>query len=130
MQSLNLSSNQLTGAIPPELGNLSFLQTLLLQYNQLTGAIPAEFGNLAYLKSFSLYKNQLSGEIPPTLLNLTNLYDNQSDLRYNCLSTTDDALRAFLDSKQEGGDWESTQCLIPEPPIPWELFLPAMTKKI
>ena len=37
---LNLRDNQLTGEMPPELGNLSSLQSLVLANNQLTGEIP------------------------------------------------------------------------------------------
>ena len=39
-------TNQLRGAIPPELGNLVNLQSLNLANNQLTGEIPPELGNL------------------------------------------------------------------------------------
>ena len=38
--SISLLSNQLTGTIPPELGNLGALEVLLLHDNQLTGTIP------------------------------------------------------------------------------------------
>ena len=65
--------NQLSGAIPPELGNLANLQNLDLGSNQLSGAIPPELGNLANLQSLNLNDNQLSGAIPPELGNLTNL---------------------------------------------------------
>ena len=44
--------NQLSGELPPELGNLVSLEELTLTDNQLTGAIPAELGNLANLTSF------------------------------------------------------------------------------
>ena len=37
---LLLGGNQLTGEIPPELGNLTQLQNLDLRQNQLTGEIP------------------------------------------------------------------------------------------
>ena len=79
---LDLSSNQLTGEIPPEIGNLTNLIDLSLSENQLTGEIPPEIGNLTNLVSLSLYDNQLTGEIPFEIGNLTNLnylylYSNQ-----------------------------------------------------
>ena len=47
---LNLSNNQLSGAIPPELVNLSGLYRLNLCNNQLAGPIPDGFGvNLSNL---------------------------------------------------------------------------------
>ncbi len=70
---LFLWENQLTGAIPAELGNLSNLTYLSLRSNQLTGAIPAELGNLSNLTYLSLRSNQLTGAIPAELGNLTNL---------------------------------------------------------
>jgi Leucine-rich repeat (LRR) protein len=70
---LNLSSNQLSGSIPPELGQLSNLEDLVLFSNQLSGTIPAELGQLTNLTWLSLRGNQLSGTIPPELGQLTNL---------------------------------------------------------
>ncbi len=70
---LSLAENQLTGEIPPELGNLDNLELLSLWGNQLTGEIPPELGNLDNLKNLWLSRNQLSGEIPPELGNLDNL---------------------------------------------------------
>jgi len=57
---LSLSSNQLTGTIPPELGQLSNLTRLYLYSNQLCGKIPSELMNLTNLYS------------PPNGLNLEN----------------------------------------------------------
>jgi len=79
---LGLSTNQLSGAIPPEIGNLTALQGLYLYSNRLSGAIPPEIGNLTALQYFSLSSNQLSGAIPPKIGNLTalislSLYSNQ-----------------------------------------------------
>ena len=70
---LDLYANQLSGAIPPELGNLANLAGLSLAGNQLSGAIPPELGNLANLVGLSLAGNQLSGAIPSELGNLDNL---------------------------------------------------------
>ena len=70
---LDLRSNQLTGEIPAELGDLTNLTELQLRSNQLTGAIPAELGNLTNLEGLDLYGNQLTGAIPAELGNLTNL---------------------------------------------------------
>jgi Leucine-rich repeat (LRR) protein len=82
LQSLSLYTNQLTGTIPPSLGNLMQLQSLSLYTNQLTGTIPPSLGNLTQLQSLSLYTNQLTGTIPPSLgnlmqLRLLSLYTNQ-----------------------------------------------------
>ena len=79
---LGISENQLSGVIPPELGNLSCLQTIYLDTNQLSGSIPSEIGNLINLHFLSLDNNQLSGSIPfeiGNLIQLTNLElsDNQ-----------------------------------------------------
>ena len=70
---LNLRYNGLTGAVPPELGDLSNLQGLHLDDSELTGAIPPELGNLANLEELHLSWNELSGAIPPELGGLSNL---------------------------------------------------------
>jgi Leucine-rich repeat (LRR) protein len=71
---LNLSGNQLTGSIPPEIGNMTNLERLTIINNeQLTGTIPPEIGNLTNLTHLKLYNNQLTGSIPPEIGNLTNL---------------------------------------------------------
>ena len=74
--------NNLTGAIPPELGALSELEVLYLSHNALRGPIPAELGRLGKLRRLSLYDNKLSGPIPTELGNLSNLrrlalFDNE-----------------------------------------------------
>ena len=43
---LFLQANQLTGDIPPEIGNLTNLTNLILDHNQLTGEIPQEVCDL------------------------------------------------------------------------------------
>ncbi|OAD24062.1 Na-Ca exchanger/integrin-beta4 domain protein, partial [Candidatus Thiomargarita nelsonii] len=73
LEILSLSQNRITGSIPSELGNLSELNQIYLFYNRLTGSIPRELGNLTNLGVLSLFSNQLTGEIPSELGNLSNL---------------------------------------------------------
>ena len=70
---LVLDGNELTGSIPPELGNLADLRGLSLDNNELTGSIPPELGNLAALRRLALGNNELTGPIPPELAALTQL---------------------------------------------------------
>ena len=70
---LGLHDNNLTGQLPPELGDLTQLQLLWLEHNFLIGAIPPELGNLTQLQWLDLFDNSLTGAIPPELGNLTQL---------------------------------------------------------
>ena len=96
LSDLHLGYNQLTGEIPPEIGNLTNLTYLHLGYNQLTGEIPPEIGNLTNLEHWDFTYNQLTGEVPPEVCDLmvsnnlspvylvignslTNLYQNSED---------------------------------------------------
>ncbi len=71
LTSLYLDDNRLRGSIPAELGNLTNLAVLNLSFNNLTGSIPAELGNLANLASLYLSHNDLTGSIPAELGRLT-----------------------------------------------------------
>ncbi|KAI7983632.1 MDIS1-interacting receptor like kinase 1 [Camellia lanceoleosa] len=78
---LGLSGNNLTGQLPPELGQLSSLETVVLGYNEFEGEIPAEFGNLTNLRYLDLAVGNLGGSIPADLgklqsLNTVFLYKN------------------------------------------------------
>jgi Leucine-rich repeat (LRR) protein len=79
---LNVEANQLSGAIPAELGKLPALEALYLSNNRLSGAIPDELGQLPALETLHLSYNQLSGAIPVGLgqlgaLGSLHLCDNQ-----------------------------------------------------
>ena len=69
----SLESYGLSGEIPPELGNISALETLSLYDNELVGEIPAAFGNLESLEYLDLGSNRLTGEISVELARLDNL---------------------------------------------------------
>ena len=73
LEILELDGNALSGGIPPELGNLSNLVTLSIQNGRLAGGIPPEIGGLSNLEVLELDGNQLTGGIPPELGNLSNL---------------------------------------------------------
>ena len=74
---LNLTRNQLKGAIPAELGSLANLELLALGGNQLTGKIPAGLGSLTNLEELYLWGNELTGAIPTELGSLANLVQLQ-----------------------------------------------------
>ena len=80
LQLLHLSSPALTGSLPPELGALKQLRSLRLEASPgvghvgLNGNIPAELGNLRNLETLVLSGNGLDS-IPPALGNLSNLRD-------------------------------------------------------
>ncbi len=77
--SLDLSGNDLTGALPAEIRKLANLQTLDISNNRMTG-IPAEIGQLKNLKTLNYSNNQITG-LPMEIGNLTQL--QTLDLRGN-----------------------------------------------
>jgi Leucine-rich repeat (LRR) protein len=110
---VHLDHNQLSGPIPSTIGDMSYLGSLSLSDNQLTGPIPGRMGALLYLSTVRVQGNRLAGPLPSTLANLTGLQDGASDFRWNAVYTSDATLRDFLNSKQVGGHWESTQTVAP-----------------
>ncbi|CAN8303486.1 unnamed protein product [Cochlearia groenlandica] len=83
---LNLAMNDLTGSLPPSLGNLTALQVIRLQQNRLTGEIPDEIKQLSNLLILNISFNSLSGSIPPSLSQLKKL--SVMNLQGNNLSGT------------------------------------------
>ena len=65
--------SRLPAPIPPELGKLSNLRELALAGTGLTGSIPPELGDLTNLTELVLWVNDFSGSIPPELGDLKKL---------------------------------------------------------
>ena len=68
-----MGRNNISGEIPPELGNLTKLQILSLESNKLSGEIPTQLGNLSLLYQLNLSNNHFTGKIPQSLSNLKKL---------------------------------------------------------
>ncbi|XP_066395193.1 probable LRR receptor-like serine/threonine-protein kinase At1g74360 [Miscanthus floridulus] len=70
---LELSYNEFSGELPPEVADMKSVKYLMLAYNQFSSGIPAAYGRLTELQALDLSYNDLSGEIPATIGNLTSL---------------------------------------------------------
>jgi Leucine-rich repeat (LRR) protein len=67
VSNIALTSVDLSGIIPAEIGNFPFLRQLWLDTNTLAGSIPTEIGKLLALEQLALLNNQLTGTIPTEL---------------------------------------------------------------
>ncbi len=95
IEELNLSNNELTGALPSQVGALQNLKVLNLSNNNFTG-VPAEIGQLSKLEVLDLSDNKLTG-LPNELGNLRNL--KLLDISGNQYSKTDlEVIRKNLSS--------------------------------
>jgi len=97
LQTLDLSFNQLNGALPDSLGPA--LTSLDLSYNQLTGPLPATWNQATGLTFCALYQNQLSGPLPGAWFALRNLrtLSLQSNRLTGPLPATWDQFPALID---------------------------------
>ncbi|KAK7364432.1 hypothetical protein VNO80_13086 [Phaseolus coccineus] len=84
LKSIDLSSNDLTGEVPKQVGYLLGLISLNLSRNNFHGEIPSGIGNLNSLEFLDLSRNNFSGNIPSTLSNIDSL--GVLDLSNNNLS--------------------------------------------
>lgn len=90
LESLDISNNNLTGALPSEIGRLTNLKVLDASGNQMTG-VPAEVGKLRDLRTLDLSNNSLTG-LPMELGQLSHL--ETLDLSGNDIAKQDlDAIR-------------------------------------
>ena len=70
---LDLSSNNISGNIPPEISELEGLECLFLEKTSISGTLPYELGSLANLVDLRVHEANLVGEIPDELLDLKRL---------------------------------------------------------
>lgn len=70
---INLSSNNLSGVLPAEIGNLQELTSFNVNSNNIGGSIPESIGNLLKLQDFSAEYNKLGGTIPESIESLKSL---------------------------------------------------------
>lgn len=84
LEVLDIEDSGITGNLPSEIGNLSNLVSLTIDDNNFSGSIPSEIGNLTNLTYLDLHDNQFSGTMPIEIFNLVNL--NYLSLSFNQLS--------------------------------------------
>jgi Leucine-rich repeat (LRR) protein len=81
---VKLDDNNLAGAIPAAIEELTSLELLSLIRNKIGRTLPAAIGSLTNLEGLSVSQNKLTGTIPASLANLVKLKD--LDLSQNGLT--------------------------------------------
>ncbi|PQQ18630.1 hypothetical protein Pyn_18280 [Prunus yedoensis var. nudiflora] len=66
MESPKLSTNDFSGPLSDQLGNLRHLRLLALSSNSVSGPIPMSLGNVSFLEEASISENHFSGTLPKT----------------------------------------------------------------
>ncbi|MCO5595043.1 hypothetical protein L7F22_049080 [Adiantum nelumboides] len=70
---ISLRSNKLSGSLPADLANCSFMRSIYLQNNDLSGPLPLNFLLWPNLVHVDLSGNNFSGALPSSIANLTQL---------------------------------------------------------
>ena len=92
--------NNLWGSLPPALGKLTNLRQLDVHQAMLTGTIPYELGNLRGLTDLILTGNQLEGCIPPCIEPCMRDKPRGTAYKYEC--NNQGCLAAELEGKPDG----------------------------
>ncbi|PQQ20480.1 putative LRR receptor-like serine/threonine-protein kinase [Prunus yedoensis var. nudiflora] len=82
---LQLSGNQLSGQLPPDIGKMQNFSMINLGFNKLNGELPAMIGQLP-LVVFNISTNNFSGQIPMQIGNIKCMQN--LDMSYNNFSGT------------------------------------------
>jgi len=81
---ISLNHNDVSGTLPPELGDLEHLESLALGFNDhITGVLPPEIGKLKKLRYLAVHHSELTGTIPDEYAELTDL--TSIDFHFNDL---------------------------------------------
>ena len=72
---LMVDDNPITGSIPSEVSNLSSLIALWIGDTNISGGLPSSLGTLSNLEAMWILNNQIDGNIPVSYGNLTNLLE-------------------------------------------------------
>ncbi|KAJ9189787.1 hypothetical protein P3X46_001041 [Hevea brasiliensis] len=86
MTQFEAAYNQISGSLPPSIGNLKKLQCLDLRGNRLSGNLPNQLRNLRLVKSILMGSNNVAGGIPSELGQLNSL--TVLDLSHNAITGT------------------------------------------
>ncbi|KAH7442760.1 hypothetical protein KP509_03G103200 [Ceratopteris richardii] len=70
---MSLRSNKLSGSLPVDLANCSFLRSIYLQFNELSGLLPRNFTQWPNLVHVDLSFNNFSGPVPRSIGGLNQL---------------------------------------------------------
>ena len=137
---LALANNNLTGWIPPDVGDIDRLRYLHFDHNQLNGPLPPELAGATDLRSLRVGGNLLSGALPRSLLELpleefhyadTGLcvppYDTFRDwlggiashagTGVECAPLTDREILVRLYEATDGPNWENNTNWLSEAPL-------------
>lgn len=95
LQEIDLSSNRLTGSLPPQMSNLTSMFRLALAENDFEGPLPEQLSDMTLLERFDVSDNRLSGPVPLSFQKLTNLQWLDLDLNAFKGTIADDLVESW-----------------------------------